>query len=225
MEDVVGTRAPGVGVQGVEDARAAVSAARSGSQAARPLMPTGDASRASRTTTSSRRCASARARMSSTRSPLGSMTTAPRPAAMSWRARLAMTVDLPVPVGPMRCRCRSESSVERATGRDESVVATPRIRPRSSNVRCGGSNFGCAAGTPGSGGAFGSAIGQAVSGTRSETLSWFGQTRGERASEKAASEARVTRTWTPGNSSARTPLTTPSMRLRDRAGSRVEQRP
>jgi hypothetical protein len=42
--------------------------------------------------------------MSRMRSPLGSMTSRPRPAAASSRTRWVMRVDFPEPVAPMICR-------------------------------------------------------------------------------------------------------------------------
>ena len=67
-----------------------------------------------------------RARMSSARSPLGSITTTPRPAAMSARARLAMRVDFPDPVAPMTWVWNRPPSTPRQTARGADPLRCPR---------------------------------------------------------------------------------------------------
>ena len=59
------------------------------------------------------------------RSPLGSITTTPRPASMSPRARLVSSVDLPEPVAPMTWRWWRASGTARATGRRPPAWASP----------------------------------------------------------------------------------------------------
>ncbi len=71
----------------------------------------------SRTTVRPSAVSGRRARMSRTRSPLGSMTRAPRPASASARTMVAMRVDLPEPVAPMMCRWCRPSATARPTGR------------------------------------------------------------------------------------------------------------
>ena len=67
---------------------------------------------------------------SAMRSPFGSMTTTARPAAMSCVMRFSSSVDLPVPVGPSRCKCRSESVAESASGRSRpGKLASPMTCP------------------------------------------------------------------------------------------------
>jgi hypothetical protein len=69
-----------------------------------------------------------RASRSTTRSPFGSMTTTPRPAAMSASARLASSVDLPDPVAPMTWLWKRPSSTPRQTARRGPISVTPSTR-------------------------------------------------------------------------------------------------
>ena len=79
-----------------------------------------------------------RAMMSVTASPLGSMKTTPRPASASARICPAISVVLPVPVGPTIRRWWRASGTARPTGRGAPASETPSGRTSGAGQRDGG---------------------------------------------------------------------------------------
>ena len=113
-----------------------------------------------------------RAMTSSTASPLGSMKTTPRPASASARICPAISVVLPVPVGPQIRRWWRASGTARPTGRGWPASETPSGRtpgPGSGMAGGGGTARAPARARPGSAGSAGSRAIAASSGTDSRS--------------------------------------------------------
>ena len=130
---------------------------------------------------------------SSTASPLGSMKTTPRPASASARICPAISVVLPVPVGPQIRRWWRASGTARPTGRGAPASETPSGRtpgPGSGMAGGGGTARAPARARPGSAGSAGSRAIAASSGTdsRSPLASQPGADRGGGAAQPAAGE-------------------------------------
>ena len=145
--------------------------------------------------------------MSVTASPLGSMKTTPRPASASARICPAISVVLPVPVGPQIRRWWRASGTARPTGRGAPASETPRGRtpgPGSGMAGGGGTARAPARARPGSAGSAGSRAIAASSGTdsrsplasRREPIAAAGRRSRRRASQfrpvsRAVAEARA----------------------------------
>ena len=132
------------------------STARSGSSPSSGFR-VGGAARSSGSSSTSRSTAASgrRSRRSLTKSPLGSMTTTPRPWAMSCRARLAIRVDLPDPVAPSRWTWWQASAAVSRTGWAGPSSGSPRTLPSSGSPGGGGTGRAPARTSPGTAGSAG----------------------------------------------------------------------